>query len=166
MKKCVEMRETLFKNWKLLFEYTNQTPLDGSKALDRRRDRIEARSKARSSGEIKRHDAIGAELRSTRLVWSGACDCQTRARDSPATSKAWSRLPLLPLVRALSLCASDLEIIWSENFHFKPFLGSKSHFIRSTLYNFQKIYFSNVIKHLCFWKNIFKNNLKSKQSLP
>ena len=26
MKKCVEMREMLFKNWKLLFENTNQTP--------------------------------------------------------------------------------------------------------------------------------------------
>ena len=24
--KCVEMREMLFKNWKLLFENTNQTP--------------------------------------------------------------------------------------------------------------------------------------------
>ena len=26
VKKCVEIREILFKNWKLLFEYTNQTP--------------------------------------------------------------------------------------------------------------------------------------------
>ena len=110
----------------------SQREIGGSKALDRRRDRAEARSKASSSGEIKRHDAIGAELRSTRLVRSCACDCQTRAQGSPATSKAWSRLPLLPLVRALSLCASGLEMIWSENFRFKPFLGSKPHFIRFT----------------------------------
>ena len=26
MKKCVEMREMLFKNWKWLFKITNQTP--------------------------------------------------------------------------------------------------------------------------------------------
>ena len=26
MKKCIEMRKILFKNWKWLFENTNQTP--------------------------------------------------------------------------------------------------------------------------------------------
>ena len=51
------------------------------RSVGRRRDRAEARSKARSSGEIERHDAIGAVLWSTRLVRFGACDRRTRAHE-------------------------------------------------------------------------------------
>ena len=71
--------------------------IGGSKALGRRQDRAEARSKARLS------DAV---LWSMRPVQSGACNRQTGAQGSPATLKAWSRLPLLPFARALSLSLS------------------------------------------------------------
>ena len=68
-------------------------------------------SKARSSGEIEWCGAIGAMLRSTRPVRSGACDRRTGAQGSPTTSTAWSRLPLLPLVCTLSLSL----LVWPEN---------------------------------------------------
>ena len=41
-----------------------------------------------------------------------------------------------PSSRALSLCASDLEMVWSENLSFKPFLWSKPYFTRLTSNNF------------------------------
>ena len=80
-------------------------------------------SKARSrggeiEGEIERHGAISTVLRLTRPVRSGACDRRTGARGSPAMSKVWSGLPLLPLALSLSL---GLETIWSENRNGKEF---------------------------------------------
>ena len=41
-----------------------------------------------------------------------------------------------PSSHVLSLCASDLEMVWSENLSFKPFLWSKPYFTRLTSNNF------------------------------
>ena len=82
-------------------------------------DGLKARSRGGEiEGEIERHGAISTVLRLTRPVRSGACDRRTGARGSPAMSKVWSGLPLLPLALSLSL---GLETIWSENRNGKEF---------------------------------------------
>ena len=103
-----------------------------------------------------------AEARSSGTVRFGACDHRTRARGSPTTSKTWSGLPLL----SLSLCASNPKMVWSENFHFKPFPGSKPHFTQSTSNNFRKIYFSCATKHPHLRKSISRSDLKPKKTQP
>ena len=89
--------------------------IGGSKALGRRQDRAEARSKARLS------DAV---LWSMRPVQSGACNRQTGAQGSPATSKAWSRLPLLPLSLSLSLSLSLFARLTWKWFELKIFTSN------------------------------------------
>ena len=137
--------------------------------IARRRDRAEARSKARLSGgkiegEIERHGAIGAVLWSTRPVrssdWSSGFvgDVEGVIWAPSSSSRACSL--------SLSLCVSDPEIVWSENFYFKPFPGSKPHFTRSTSNNFWKIYFPWATKFPHLWKSISGSDLKPKQTQP
>ena len=104
----------------------------GRRSVGRRQDRVEARS----SGEIEQCGAIGAVLRSTRPVRSGACDRRTGAQGSLVTSKAWSGLPLL----SLSLSA---ETIWSENRNGNEFPWSKLIFYGQMNIIFGKFYFQN-----------------------
>ena len=67
---------------------------------------------------------------------------------------------------SLSLCASDPEMVWSENLSFKPFSWSKPHFTRSTSNNYRKIYFPCATKHPNLRKSISRSGLKSKQTQP
>ena len=66
---------------------------------------------------------------------------------------------------SLSLCVSP-EMVWSENFHFKPFPGQSLQNTRSIENNFWKIYFLCVIKHPHLRKSISKSDLKPKQTQP
>ena len=95
--------------------------IGASKALSWRWDRVEARS---SEGEIERCGVIGAVLWLTRTVRSGACDRRTGAQGSPATLKAWSGLPLLPLTRALSLSLSLSTRLTRKWFEVKIFTSN------------------------------------------
>ena len=71
---------------------TTKTPLPHHHNNNRNQNHTQREiggSKVRSRrGEIERHGAINAVLRSTRPMRSGACDHQTGARGSLATSKA------------------------------------------------------------------------------
>ena len=63
-----------------------------------------------------------------------ACDRRTQKRRSGLRRRrrrrdlASSRARALSLSLSLSLCASDPEMVWSENLSFKPFPWSKAHF--------------------------------------
>ena len=114
---------------------------------ERERERV-ARSKVRSIVGLE--CAIWASSRSSdwsvRLsdwsVRSGlplnrrivVCDRRTRKRRSGLHRRrrrrdlASSRTRALSLSLSLSLCASVPKMVWSENFHFKPFPWSKAHF--------------------------------------
>ena len=71
--------------------------------------------------------------------------------------------------RRLSLSLSvhvSLKMVWSENFHFKPFPGQSLQNTRSTENNFRKIYFPCATKHPHLRESISKNDLKPKQTQP
>ena len=89
--------------------------------------RWDCAAEARSSGVGVDLCLIGGVLRSTRSVecgsldWSSVwgvrcCGCRTGAR-----FEDWA-LSSSSLSLSLSLCVSP-EMVWIENFHFKPFLG-------------------------------------------
>ena len=162
--------------------------IGGSKArsrrgkIERRRDqrwdravRCDRRSAARSSGAVRSARCCKIErrgaARSSGAVRSGACDRQTGAQGSPATTKAWSGLPLLPLVRSLSLSLSLSLRVWPENglkwkFELQTIFVVKGSFSSSTSNNFRKIYFPCAIKHPELRKSISESGLKSKQTQP
>ena len=167
----------------------------GRRSVGRRRDRAEARSKARSSDAVRsaqccdRRDQydlvraiVGLELtRSSGAVRLARC-CDRRDRCDLVRAIAGLELGVrrqrrrhdlgslffLSRARSLSLylCASNLEMIWIENFHFKPFPGSKPHFTQSTSNNFWKIYFPCATKHPHLRKSISRSDLKPKQTQP
>ena len=130
------------------------------------------------SGQIERRRkrevcgaAIGAVrslLRSARCEVrccdrSGAigsvCGCWTGARSEDWALSSSS----FPLSLSLSLRVS-LEMVWSENFHFKPFLGQSLKNARSLENNFRKIYFPCATEHPHLRKSIFGSDLKPKQT--
>ena len=101
-----------------------------------------------SAAQTRRHDLTG--------VSGVGCDLGSGFAGVEGSS--------LSLSLSLSLCASDPEMVWSENFYFKPFPRSKPYFTRSTSNTFRKIYFPCVTKHPHLRKSIFRSNLKPKQT--
>ena len=130
--------------------------------IERRRDRAEARSKARSSGAVRSARCCKIERRGA--IWCVRSSDWSSGFASDDEGVIWALS--LSLSLSLSLCASDLKMVWSENFYYKPFPGSKPHFTQSTSNNFRKIYFSCATKHPHLQKSISRSDLKPKQTQP
>ena len=127
--------------------------------------------KSKSQREIGGSKIGGSKVRSSGAVQLVQCCCRRGARcDRRDLVRAIVGLELELVIwassHALSLSASNPEMVWSENLSFKPFPWSKAHFTRSTSNNFWKIYFPCATKHPYLWKSISESGLKSKQTQP
>ena len=145
----------------------SQREISGSKARSRRGEiaQRQDRAEARSSGAVRSARCCKIERRGA--IWCVRSSDWSSGFASDDEGVIWapsSSSRALSLSLSLSLYASDPKMVWSENFHFKPFPGLKPHFTQSTSNNFWKIYFSCATKHPHLRKSISESDLKPKQT--
>ena len=92
--------------------------------------------------------------------------CEVEGLWALGSISLWVRsLSLFGCDLSLSLCVSS-EMVWSENFHFKPFSPHITYFTVNTENIFSLTQFSGPTKQPIFWKSISEFSLKSKQTEP